>query len=61
MIGFNISLARIDVSVAYALWGAIGTILVTTAGVLFFGESLDLIKVLCLAMIMSGVVGLNLR
>lgn len=61
MIGFNISLAKIDVSVAYALWGAIGTILVTTAGAVFFGETLDLFKVLCLAMIMSGVVGLNLR
>jgi len=61
MVGFNISLAKMDVSVAYALWGAIGTVLVTAAGFLFFGETLDLMKVVCLAMIMTGVVGLNLR
>lgn len=61
MVGFNISLAKIDVSVAYALWGAIGTVLVTAAGFLFFGESLDMVKVICLVMIMTGVVGLNLR
>lgn len=61
MVGFNISLAKINVSVAYALWSAIGTLLVTTAGIVFFGESIDLLKVLYLAMIVIGVVGLNLK
>ena len=61
MVGFNISLAKLDLSVAYALWGAVGTVLVTAAGSLFFGESLDLVKILCLTLIVVGVAGLNLR
>ena len=61
MVGFNISLAKLDVSVAYAVWGAIGTVLVTAVGFLFFGETLDLVKILCLTLIVVGVAGLNLR
>ena len=61
MVGFNISLAKIDVSVAYAVWSALGTTLVTAVGFFWFGESLDATKVLYLGMIVSGVVGLNLR
>lgn len=61
MVGFNVSLAQMNVSVAYALWSAIGTTLVTTAGIVFFGESLDPVKLLFLVMIVVGVVGLNLK
>jgi small multidrug resistance pump len=61
MVGFNISLAKLDVSVAYAVWSALGTTLVTAVGFLFFGETLDLTKLLYLSMIVCGVVGLNLR
>lgn len=61
MIGFNISLAKIDVSVAYALWSAFGTFLVTIAGIVFFREAVDWVKFLYIVMIVLGVVGLNLR
>ena len=59
--GFNVALSRIDVSIAYALWSALGTVLVSSAGVIFFGESYDAIKLLCIALIISGVIGLNIR
>jgi small multidrug resistance pump len=61
MTGFNISLAKIDVSVAYAVWSALGTTVVTAVGFFRFGESLDTSKILYLGMIVCGVVGLNLR
>jgi small multidrug resistance pump len=61
MVGFNISLAQLDVSVAYAVWSALGTTLVTAVGFFYFGESLDLAKILYLCMIVCGVIGLNLR
>lgn len=61
MVGFNVSLAKIDVSVAYALWSAVGTLLVTAAGTLFFGEKLGASKVVCLLLIVAGVVGLNVQ
>ena len=59
--GFNEALSQIDVSVAYALWSALGTVLVATSGVLFFGEPCDAAKLACLALIVAGVVGLNVR
>lgn len=38
-----------------------GTMLVTAAGILFFGETLDFTKIVCLIMITAGVFGLNMR
>jgi multidrug transporter EmrE-like cation transporter len=61
MSGFAISLAQIEVGIAYSLWGALGTLVVTTVGIVCFGESYDKHKLICLAMIMAGVIGLNLR
>ena len=60
MMSFNIALAKIDVSVAYAVWSATGTIVVTTAGVLFFHESFTFLKFICVLLIIIGVVGLNM-
>jgi small multidrug resistance pump len=59
--GFAVSLAQIEVGIAYACWAALGTAIVSTSGILLFGESYDSVKLLCLLMIMAGVVGLNLR
>ena len=61
MCGFALSLAKIEVGIAYAVWSALGTAIVTTAGIVLFGESCDSIKLGCLLLIMAGVVGLNLR
>lgn len=48
------------ISVAYAVWSGVGTALVAAAGYFFLGESMDWVKLTCLAMIVIGVVGLNL-
>jgi small multidrug resistance pump len=48
------------VSVAYAIWSGLGTALVAVIGVLFLDEQLGWVKALSLAMIVVGVVGLNL-
>jgi small multidrug resistance pump len=58
---FATSLPQIDVSVAYAVWSACGTALVSAVMILGFGETADPIKLLCIACIILGVVGLNLR
>jgi small multidrug resistance pump len=59
MLGFNLCLKQIDVSIAYAVWSALGTVIVTLAGVTMFGEKISVVKVLCLSLIVAGVVGLN--
>jgi small multidrug resistance pump len=51
---------EMPVSVAYAIWAGAGTALVAMVGLLFLGEQLTLVKAASLAMIVAGVVGLNL-
>lgn len=50
-----------SVSVAYAIWSGLGTALVALIGATFLGESWDAVKVGALAMIIVGVVVLNLQ
>jgi len=50
----------IPVSVAYAVWSGVGTAAVAVIGFLFLGESMGWIKTVSLALIVLGVVGLNL-
>lgn len=52
---------HLPVSVAYALWSGIGTAAVAVIGYLFLGESLTLVKAAALALIIAGVVILNLQ
>mmetsp|Transcript_26880 Transcript_26880/g.75547 ORF Transcript_26880/g.75547 Transcript_26880/m.75547 type:complete len:98 (-) Transcript_26880:137-430(-) len=43
------------------IWAALGTAVVSATGVLYFGESIDAVKISCLMMIIAGVIGLNMR
>mmetsp|Transcript_6564 Transcript_6564/g.11892 ORF Transcript_6564/g.11892 Transcript_6564/m.11892 type:complete len:180 (+) Transcript_6564:76-615(+) len=58
---FSYSLSVIPVSTAYAIWSALGTAAVSIAGVVWFGEVMNMKKGLCLVAIVFGVVGLNLE
>jgi len=49
-----------DLSVAYAIWAGLGTTLVALVGVLFFGDKVTALKLASIAMIVAGIVGLNL-
>lgn len=51
---------QMPVSVAYAVWAGAGTALVAVIGLVFLGEHLTWVKAASLAMIVAGVVGLNL-
>uniref|UniRef100_A0A7S4QWE1 EamA domain-containing protein n=1 Tax=Ditylum brightwellii TaxID=49249 RepID=A0A7S4QWE1_9STRA len=57
---FALSLAKISVGKAYAIWSALGTAAVSALGIVFFGEELSFGKIICLAMVIGGVVGLNM-
>jgi small multidrug resistance pump len=50
----------LEVGVVYAVWSAVGTSLVAAFGILVLGESVSLLKIGSLAVIIVGVVGLNL-
>lgn len=51
----------LPVSTAYAVWSGVGTAAVAVVGVLWLDERLDWVSVLALAMIITGVVVLNLH
>ena len=53
-------LKKIEVSIAYAIWSGVGTALIATLGILYFKESLTLLKLVSLALVILGVIGLNL-
>ncbi|MFC6673003.1 DMT family transporter [Marinobacterium aestuariivivens] len=57
----TLSLKRIDVSIAYAIWAGMGTVLITSAGILWFDEALSTLKALSVVLVVIGVIGLNLE
>lgn len=56
----SFALRTIDVSVAYAIWGAIGILLVSIIGVCFLHESISIFKIASILLIIIGTVGLRL-
>jgi small multidrug resistance pump len=56
----SLALRHISLGVAYAIWSGFGTAVVATIGVVAFHESMNPIKAACLALIVLGVVGLQL-
>lgn len=56
----GLALKTIEVSVAYAIWSGVGTAAIAVIGMIWFQEQMTPSKALCIAMIITGVVGLNL-
>ena len=56
----TLAVQGVDVSIVYAIWSGIGTILVAIIGVLVFHEYVSFIKVISLLCIVAGVAGINL-
>ncbi|GAX18405.1 hypothetical protein FisN_2Lu031 [Fistulifera solaris] len=61
MYGINISMTRLPVSLAYTVWTALGTLVVTLIGAACFQEPMGMWQIACLTMITVGVIGLNLQ
>lgn len=59
-IALTMAIQGIDVSIVYAIWSGVGTILVAVIGVLIFDESVSLNKVISLLLVVIGVIGIHL-
>ncbi|MBD2360921.1 MULTISPECIES: DMT family transporter [unclassified Anabaena] len=55
----TLSLEKIDVGVAYAIWSGLGTMLIASIGIIWFQESMSLVKFLSIGLIVIGVIGIN--
>lgn len=54
------ALKTIDISVAYAIWGAFGILLISAIGMIFFHESVSFLKISSILLIILGTVGLRM-
>jgi small multidrug resistance pump len=56
----TLALQGIDISIIYAVWSGIGTILVAIIGIVIFKESISMRKIMALLLIVAGVLGIHL-
>ena len=55
-----VAMRDLPLGTAYAVWTGIGTVGTVIVGILLFGESTTVLRLLCVAAIISGIVGLKL-
>lgn len=55
----TIAVRRIDMSISYAIWSAVGTASIALIGVGWFRESLTGVQIASIVVIIAGVVGLR--
>jgi small multidrug resistance pump len=60
LLGLSLALKTIEVGIAYAVWAGVGTLAIAGIGIVFFAESVSLLKIASIALVIAGVVGLNL-
>lgn len=60
MMCLTVAVKTIDVSIAYAIWSGLGTAVIVVIGVAAFGETMTPVKLGALALIVVGVVSVNL-
>jgi quaternary ammonium compound-resistance protein SugE len=63
IIGFyflSMAVKSLPLGTAYAVWTGIGTIGTVIFGIIFFKEPMDTIKIVCILLIVTGIVGLKL-
>ncbi|MBB3451947.1 small multidrug resistance pump [Rhizobium sp. BK313] len=56
----SLTLRVIPVGIAYAIWSALGIVLISAVGLVFFRQKLDLAAVIGLGLIIAGVLVVNL-
>jgi small multidrug resistance pump len=60
LLGLALALRTLEVGIAYAVWAGAGTLLIAILGVIFFKESMSVMKVLSMLLVIAGIMGLNL-
>ena len=59
-IALTLAIRGMDVSMVYAIWSGIGTILIAILGVFIFDESMSFLKIISITCIVVGVMGIHL-
>jgi small multidrug resistance pump len=56
----TLSLRTIPVSIVYSIWAGVGTLIIVAISVIWFHESLTVVKIISMSFIIIGVISLNL-
>ena len=51
---------QLPIGTAYAVWTGIGAVGTAALGIVLFGESRDVARLVCMALIIAGVIGLRM-
>lgn len=55
----SLALRQLPLGTAYAVWTGIGTVGTVILGIFLFHESVDLLRLICIGLILIGVLGLK--
>lgn len=56
----GIALRTLPLGTAYAIWTGVGTVGTAILGMALFGEPAQVMRILCIGLIVAGIVGLKL-
>lgn len=56
----SLSLKSLPLGNAYAIWTGIGTVGTVVLGIILFKEPINVMRIICIALIVVGIVGLKL-
>ena len=56
----SLAVNALPIGTAYAIWTGIGAVGTALLGIVLFGESRDLARLLCIGLILAGIIGLKL-
>lgn len=56
----SLALKSLPIGTSYAVWTGIGTIGTAIFGMIFFQEPSDVLRIICILLIVAGVIGLKL-
>lgn len=60
MVLLGLAARTLPIGTAYAVWTGIGALGTAVLGIVLFGESADFLRIVCLALIVAGILGLKL-
>lgn len=56
----SLAMKTLPLGTVYAVWTGIGAVGAAVLGMMIFGESRDVAKIICILLIVAGIVGLKL-
>jgi quaternary ammonium compound-resistance protein SugE len=56
----GLALRTLPLGTAYAIWTGIGTVGTVVLGILLFGETASVARLVCVALIIAGIAGLKI-